>query len=175
MILVTFVMVGLALAMLALASGMLMRGGSFMPWLLGGGVLVVAIAYIHSLKNEIVAGGKAEVVLYERSFSVPRSIGTTLLEFSYDDLATSVARIESRTLGATVAVVSRLTLDGGGVTRSLSSRLFASDDDFEALVRDLEALRQGQSLPPRHVERAPIEEPDEMDDRLDDELAKLDA
>ncbi|MFK7991042.1 MAG: hypothetical protein AB8I08_33795 [Sandaracinaceae bacterium] len=174
MIVVTVLVVGLALAAMSLSSGLLMFGGSLLPMLIVGVLLLVAVAYVHSLKNEIVSGGKGEVVLYERSFSVPRSIGTTTLEFSYADLGLSVTRIESRTLGATVAVVSRLTLEGGGVTRALSSRLFESDDAFEALVRDLEALRQGQPLPPQRAARAPVEEKDEMDDRLDAELAELD-
>lgn len=120
-----------------------------------------------------IAGGKGELLIYRDRIEVPHPSRGEPVRFAINSVTAHVVRNQVMLNGVMVSQGASLLLIGPSETRKLSAEVFESSEAMEQAVRNIQRLKEGRELEDDMVP-AMGGPRDAYDDKLDEELAKLD-
>jgi hypothetical protein len=117
-----------------------------------------------------VAGGRGELRVYRDRIEVPQPASRAPLILPMAGLSVEVRSVLQGVVnGVRIEEPASLVLRHAGGVRELSAALFVSSDAVERAAREIRQVQEGRSL-----EEPPVPARDRYDDRLDEELNRLD-
>lgn len=133
---------------------------------------LVPMLIMHFLPQYRIAGGAGELVIYRDHIEVPHPKRREAVRFAINAVDAHIARNTVMLNGVMVSRGASLLLIGPSETRKLSSEVFETAEAMEQVVRNIRRLKEGLEI--EEDETPGLEGRDDYDEKLDDELSKLD-
>lgn len=134
---------------------------------------LLPMVIMYFLPQYRIAGGSGELRIYKDFIEVPHASRPEAVRFAINAVEAHIAHNTVMLNGVMVSRGASLLLIGPSETRKLSSEVFETPEAMEQAVRNIRRLQEGLEIEEDDSHTPGLGGRDAYDDKLDDELSKL--